>query len=81
MPTRAEVRLSHWLDGGVSDGGFGTDDFADEVLSDDDAVDFDPHSAWGGGDEVTAALPDGAHAATTTWSQREPRGRGEHVSM
>ena len=42
---------------GVSDGGFGTDDFAGEVLSDDDAVDFDPHSAWGGGDEVTAALP------------------------
>ena len=42
---------------GVTDGGVGTDDFADEVLSDDDAVDFDPHSAWGGDDEVTAALP------------------------
>ena len=40
---------------GVSDGGFGTDDFADEVLS-DDVVDFDPHSAWDGGDEITAAL-------------------------
>ena len=51
---------------GVSDGGSGTDDFADEVLSDDDAVDFDPHSAWGGRDEVTAAPPGGAHAATTT---------------
>ena len=38
----------------VSDGGFGTDDFADEVLS-DDVVDFDPHSAWDDGDEVTAA--------------------------
>ena len=39
---------------GVSDGGFGTDDFADEVLS-DDVVDFDPHSAWDDGDEVTTA--------------------------
>ena len=35
----------------VSDGGFGTDDFADEVLS-DDVADFDPHSAWDDGDEV-----------------------------
>ena len=40
--------------GGVSDGGFGIDDFADEVLS-DDGVDFGPNSAWDGGDEVTAA--------------------------
>ena len=51
--------------GGVSDGGFGTGSFADEILS-DDVVDFDPHPAWDGGDEITAALPDGAHAATTT---------------
>ena len=63
---------------GVSDGGFGTDDFADEVLS-DDVVDFDPHSAWDGGDEVTAALPDGAHRLplplpTTHGSQEERRG-------
>ena len=50
---------------GVSDGGFDTGAFADEVLS-DGVVDFDPHSAWDGGDEVTAALPDGAHVATTT---------------
>ena len=49
---------------GVSDGGFGTDDFADEVLS-DDVVDFDPNSAWGRGDEITAALPDGAPAVGT----------------
>ena len=49
---------------GVSDGGFGTDDFADEVLS-DDVVDFDPHPAWGGGDDITAALPDGAHTVAT----------------
>ena len=41
---------------GVSDGGFGTDDFADGVLS-DDVVDFDPHSAWDDGDEVTTAMP------------------------
>jgi len=41
----------------VPEGGFSTDDFADEVLSDDDAVDFDPHSAWGGDGEVTTALP------------------------
>ena len=33
---------------GVSDGGFGTDDFADEVLS-DDAIDLGLHSAWDGG--------------------------------
>ena len=51
--------------GGVPDGGFGTGVVADEVLS-DDVVDFDPNSAWGDGDEVTVALPDGAHAATTT---------------
>ena len=50
---------------GMSGGGFGTDDFADEVLS-DDAVDFDPQSAWDDGDEVTAALPDGAHVVSTT---------------
>ena len=42
----------------MSDGGFGTDAFADEVLS-DDVVDFDPldgdaHSAWDDGDEITA---------------------------
>ena len=49
----------------VSDGEFGTDDFADEVLS-DDVVDFDPHPAWYGGDEIIAALPDGAHTVTTT---------------
>ena len=50
--------------GGVSDGGFGTGAFADEVLS-DDVVDFDPHPAWDGGGEITAALPDGAHADAT----------------
>ena len=50
---------------GVSDGGFGIADFADEVLS-DDGVDFGSHLAWDGGDEVTAALPDGAHAVATT---------------
>ena len=48
---------------GVSDGGFGTDDFADEVLS-DDGVDFD--SAWDDGGEVAAALPDRAPAVTAT---------------
>ena len=68
----------------VSDGGFSTDDFANEVLSDDDAVDFDPHSAWGGGDEVTAALPDGAHAATTTvvaTGAKRKRGHRKHVAQ
>ena len=40
---------------GVSDGGSGTDDFADEVLS-DDVVDFDPHSAWDDGDDVSATI-------------------------
>ena len=54
--TTMPVGTGRMIDG-VSDGGVGTDDFADEVLSDDDAVDFDPHSAWGGDDEVTAALP------------------------
>ena len=39
--------------------------FADEVLS-DDVDDFDPQSAWVEGDEVTAALPDGAHVVATT---------------
>ena len=71
---------------GVSDGGFGIDDFADEVLSDDDAVDFDPHSAWGGGDEVTTALPGGAHAATTTMvatgaKRKRKRGHHKHVTQ
>ena len=42
----------------MSDGGFGTGDFADEVLS-DDVVDFDPHSAWDDGVEVTAAATAG----------------------
>ena len=51
--------------GDVSDGGFGTGAFADEVLS-DDVVDFDPHSAWDDGDEVTAALPDGADFGPTS---------------
>ena len=51
--------------GGVPDGGFGTGAFADEVLS-DDVDDFDPQSAWGEGDEVTTALPDGAHVVATT---------------
>ena len=51
--------------GGVSDGGFGTGAFADEVLS-GDVVDFDPHPAWDGGGEITAALPDGAPTVATT---------------
>jgi len=42
----------------LSDGGFSTDGFADEVLS-DDVVDFDPHSAWDDGVEVTAAATAG----------------------
>ena len=65
----------------VSDGGFGTDYFADEVLSDDE-VDFDPNSAWGRGGEVTAALPDGAPAATitvaTTGAKRKQRPKRSH---
>ena len=48
-----------WLTTCVSDGGFGTGSFADEVLS-GDVVDFDPHSAWDDGDEVTEALPGGS---------------------
>ena len=68
---------------GVSDGGFGTDDFADEVLS-DDVVDFDPHSAWDDGDEVTAALPDRAPTvaatAATTGAKRKTRGSRNHVT-
>ena len=51
--------------GGVSDRGLGTDAFADEVLS-ADVVDFDPSSAWDDGDEITAALPDGAPTVATT---------------
>ena len=50
---------------GVSDGGFGIDDCADEVLSDDpawddgdDATAAMPTSVWGDGDEVTAAIPE-----------------------
>ena len=49
--------------GGVPDGGFGTGAFADEVLS-DDVVDFDPHSAWDDGDEVTTAMPSAVDDAT-----------------
>ena len=60
--------------GGMSDGGFGIDDFADEVLS-DDGVDFGPNSAWDGGDEVTAALPSSATAT------RERKGRGKHNNV
>ena len=41
--------------------------------------DFDPNSAWGRGGEVTAALPDGAPAATitvaTTGAKRRSRGQ------
>ena len=54
----------------VSDGGSGTDYFADEVLS-DGVADFDPHSAWDDGDEVAAAATAGIptrqreHMATT----------------
>ena len=68
---------------GVSDGGFGTDDFADEVLS-DDVVDFDPHPAWDSGDEITAALPDGAPTvaatAAKTGTKRKTRGSHNHVT-
>jgi len=54
----------------VSDGGSGTDYFADEVLS-DGVADFDPHSAWDDGDAVAAAATAGIptrqreHMATT----------------
>ena len=68
---------------GVSDRGFGTDAFADEVLF-ADVVDFDPHSAWDDGDEVTAALPDGAHTATTTvvaTGAKRKRGHRKHVTQ
>ena len=67
---------------GVSDRGFGTGAFADEVLS-ADVVDFDPHSAWDDGDEVTAALPDGAHTVTTTVAAtgaKRKRGHRKHVT-
>ena len=52
--------------------GFGTDDFADEVLS-DDGVDFDPHSAWDDGDEVTAS-------SATVARKRKGRGKANHVA-
>jgi hypothetical protein len=50
---------------GVSDRGLGTGAFADDILF-ADVVDFDPNSAWDGGDEITAALPDGAPTVATT---------------
>ena len=56
---------------GVSDGGFGTDDFADEVLS-DDAIDLGLHSAWDDSDEVTAS------SATARKHKRNRRGGGKH---
>jgi hypothetical protein len=61
--------------GGVSDGGFDIDDFADEVLS-DDGVDFGPNSAGDGGDEVTAVLPSSA----TATRKRKGRGKRNHVA-
>ena len=68
---------------GVSYGRFGTGAFADEVLS-EDVVDFDPHSAWDDGDEVTAALPDGAHVVTTTvaaaGAKKRKRGHCKHAA-
>ena len=69
--------------GDVSDGGPGTEAFADEVLF-GDVVDFDPHSAWDDGDEVTAALPDGAPTVATTvattGAKRKTRGSRNHVT-
>ena len=58
---------------GVSDGGFGTDDFADEVLS-DDAIDLGLHSAWDDGDEVTAS------STTARKHKRNRRGGRKHTA-
>jgi hypothetical protein len=69
---------------GVSDRGFGTGTFADEVLS-DDVVDFDPNSAWDDGDEVTAAIPDGAPTVATTvattGAKRKQRPKRSHPAQ
>ena len=61
--------------GDVSDGGSGTDYFADEVLS-DGVADFDPHSAWDDGDEVAAAATAGTYTDTATGTYGDHSGRG-----